>query len=447
MHAQKKPGQLLTYSIKAAGMRLSWMFVIFSICACTKEDSVELPVLSTLSVIEIHRTSAKSGGEITHDGGAPILARGIVWGSSPGPNLDQHEGFTREGSGAGIFSSSATDLDPATIYYIRAYARNAAGTAYGNEIEFQTQSPPTVSSNPVPANSATNQPASLILQWPANTDVDGAPVTYDVYFGTSSPPEQISSSQTANSLIRTSLAFDQTYYWMVAVVDSHGNAFEGPVWNFTTMSQQGGGDIIFNPGLSYGTMTDIEGNTYRTIEIGTQTWMAENLRTTKFNDDSAIPLVTGNNTWAGLSIPAYCWYDNAPEQHAPNYGALYSWSTVETGKLCPTGWHVPSDAEWTVLADFLGGDAGGKMKETGTSHWEDPNTGATNSSGFTAVPGGVRSGHDGIFYDVSLFGNWWSSTADSNGDALYRNMYTDDAGLGRHGIIKSYGYSVRCLRD
>jgi uncharacterized protein (TIGR02145 family) len=342
MHAQKKPGQLLTNSIKAAGMLLSWALLILSFTACLREDPAQLPALRTLPVTEIHWTSATSGGDITNEGGEAILSRGIVWGSLPGPTIDKFEGITNEGSGAGNFTSTATDLDPATRYYMRAYATSVAGTAYGNEVDFQTRG---------------------------------------------------------------------------------------------------------KSGLPYGTMTDIEGNTYRTIGIGTQTWMAENLRTTKFNDDSAIPLVADNNTWAGLSTPAYCWYDNDPEQHAPNYGALYSWSTVETGKLCPTGWHVPSDAEWTVLADFLGGDAGGKMKETGTSHWEDPNTGATNSSGFTAVPGGVRSGHDGIFYDVSLFGNWWSSTADSNGDALYRNMYTDDAGLGRHGIIKSYGYSVRCLRD
>lgn len=126
--------------------------------------------------------------------------------------------------------------------------------------------------------------------------------------------------------------------------------------------------------ISYGTMTDQEGNVYKTITIGTQTWMAENLRTTTYNDGTVIPNVTDNDEWADLSTPAYCWYDNDSATYAQTYGALYNWYTVATDSLCPTGWHVPTDAEWTILTDTLGGltIAGGLLKETGTTHWTAP---------------------------------------------------------------------------
>ena len=120
---------------------------------------------------------------------------------------------------------------------------------------------------------------------------------------------------------------------------------------------------------------DIDGNNYLTVTIGTQIWMAENLRTTKYNDGTAIPLVTDNTTWANLTTPAYCWYNNDAKTNGSTYGALYNWYSVNTKKLCPTGWHVPNDTEWTTLTTYLGGTAvaGGKLKETGTAHWYSPN--------------------------------------------------------------------------
>jgi uncharacterized protein (TIGR02145 family) len=141
------------------------------------------------------------------------------------------------------------------------------------------------------------------------------------------------------------------------------------------------------------TLTDVDNNTYKVVKIGTQVWMAENLKTTRYNDGSAIPLVTDNTEWNNLTTPGYSWYNNDSATYAQTYGALYNWYTVETGNLCPTGWHVPSDAEWTTLTDYLGGEAiaGGKLKETGTAHWDSPNTGATDETGFTAFPGGNRT--------------------------------------------------------
>jgi len=195
------------------------------------------------------------------------------------------------------------------------------------------------------------------------------------------------------------------------------------------------------------TMTDIEGNVYNIVTIGTQTWMAENLKVTKYNNDTVIPLVTGS-TWENLTTPAYCWYDNDEETYKDTYGALYNWFTVNTGMLCPTGWHVPTDVEWTELINFLGGEnvAGGKLKEIGTDHWVSPNNGATNEIGFTALPGGYRN-FDGVFYNIGENGNWWSSTEDGMGGAWYRKIQNSIADVSRLSYMKQRGFSIRCVKD
>jgi uncharacterized protein (TIGR02145 family) len=202
-----------------------------------------------------------------------------------------------------------------------------------------------------------------------------------------------------------------------------------------------------NPNITYGSITDIDGNTYKTVTIGTQTWMAENLKVTKYNDGIAIPNVTDNTAWRELTTGALCDYDNTPS-NSETYGKLYNWHAVNTGKLCPTGWHVPSDAEWTELTDYLGGtsDAGGKLKETGTTHWNSPNTGATNETGFTALPGGYRS-YDGTFLNFGIYGYWWSATENLTSNAWGRTMSYRVSSVYRNSNDKELGFSVRCLRD
>ena len=157
------------------------------------------------------------------------------------------------------------------------------------------------------------------------------------------------------------------------------------------------------------TVTDRDGNSYNTVTIGSQTWMTENLRVTRLNDNTPIQLVTSNSSWASMTTPAYCWYNNDEAANKNIYGGLYNWYAVNTGKLCPSGWHVPSHQEFTVLRDYLGGAtaAGGKLKEVGLTHWKSPNTGATDSSGFTAVPSGTRTGltvHSSISERMDIIG-------------------------------------------
>jgi uncharacterized protein (TIGR02145 family) len=193
--------------------------------------------------------------------------------------------------------------------------------------------------------------------------------------------------------------------------------------------------------------TDGDGNVYNTVTIGTQVWMIENLKTTKYNDGTAITNVTGDASWSVLATGAYCDYDNN-SANSVSYGRLYNWYAVNSNKLCPAGWHVPSDTEWTTLTTYLEGVtvAGGKLKETGTSHWTDPNTGATNSSGFTALPGGCRS-NSSLFQYRGLYGFWWSSTANDGTYSWTRSVFNTGATVSRGVDNKPYGFSVRCLKD
>ena len=194
--------------------------------------------------------------------------------------------------------------------------------------------------------------------------------------------------------------------------------------------------------------TDADDNHYPVVKISTQVWMAANLKTTKYNDGTAIPMVTVDTAWGNLTTPGYCWYGNDQATYGDTYGALYNWFSVDTVILCPTGWHAPTDAEWTMLTDYLGGQnlAGGKLKETGTTHWNSPNTGATNETGFTALPGGSRYSY-GPFSSVGSYVSWWSATENGTNNAWYRLIYYDFSDVSRHDYGKQYGLSVRCLRD
>jgi uncharacterized protein (TIGR02145 family) len=195
-------------------------------------------------------------------------------------------------------------------------------------------------------------------------------------------------------------------------------------------------------------INDIDGNSYHTVTIGTQVWMVENLKTTRYSNGEPIPNITDANQWSNLTSGAFSNYNN-DESIALEYGRLYNYYTViDNRNLCPTGWHVPANDDWITLTTYLGGEsvAGGKLKETGTNHWKSPNTGATNETGFTALPGGHRS-NSGNFNDIGDDGYWWSSTGDGTNNAWNRDidyntsdMFRDDAGTNR-------GFSVRCLQD
>ncbi len=310
---------------------------------CKKNEPTGLPVLSTALVANITATEAESGGDVTSDGGVPITERGICYSLSHAPTTADSK-IIASGT-TGPFISNLTGLTTNTICYVRAYATNSIGTAYGNEISFTPVFP------------------------------------------------------------------------------------------------------------NCGTITDVDGNIYKTVTIGTQCWMQGNLKTTKYSDGTSIPNVTDAAAWRVLTTSAYCWYRNDGLTYKDTYGALYNWYTVDRARnVCPTGWHVPSDAEWTTLTTFLGGEisAGGKLKEAGSSHWLSVNVGATNESGFTALPAGYND-YDGVFYNINMTGAWWSSTENpspgSTTSASDRVIGFDGNYVFRSFNLKRNGFSVRCLKD
>ncbi len=207
--------------------------------------------------------------------------------------------------------------------------------------------------------------------------------------------------------------------------------------------------IKFNPDVTYGTLTDIDGNKYKTVTIGDQTWMAENLKTTRYNDGTEIPMVMVDTLWGQLTTAGFCWYSNNPSKYKKAYGALYNWYAVANDSLsiAPEGWHVPTDVEWAALETYLGGKdiCGAYMKST--MGWNSPNTGADNSSGFTGIAGGFRDNKTGEFHNVDRYGWWWSATNSGASNAWYHGLGFDYEYVNRWAYGKNHGMSVRCIQD
>jgi len=320
-----------------------------------------VPTMRTEEVIHFNRESAVCGGAILLEGAAPVTDRGVCWSTLQNPSLADH--VASEGSGSGSFKISITGLEINTIYYVRAYAVNSEGIAYGEEVTFKT--------------------------W----DVDE--------------------------------------------------------------------------------FSDYDGNIYPMVVIGEQTWMRKNLRVTHYADGTPIPHVKENWNLLTQESKAYCWYNNSPH-YAYAYGALYTWRAVMNGAessdenpsevqgVCPDGWHVPSDQEWQEMEIYLGMDPGeadtivfrdrgedfgGMLKETGYTHWRNPNSGATNLSGFTAVGGGYRAIY-GDFRNLERNAAYWTSTLYLDTDrALMRGLEFRTTYIDRDYDHFFNGASVRCIQN
>jgi uncharacterized protein (TIGR02145 family) len=403
--------------------------------SCKKEESPNLPVLSTNPVTDITAISAVSGGKITDDGGAPITKRGICWGTANEPTTSDSK--TSSGTGTGEFISNIDGLNTGTSYHLRAYAINAAGTSYGEDVSFSTlgEAPAAIT---MPALYLSTTSATLYGN--VNANYSSATVTFE--YGTTTgygsvatvaqSPVTGNSGTEVNAKIN-SLSPGTNYHYRVKAVNSLGTTY-GEDMTFTSTEMVG----------------DVDGNEYNTVLIGTQLWMAENLKTTKYNDGTQINGVTNGDTWFSLTTGAYCDYNNYQSQ-SDTYGRLYNWYTVAVTNpknVCPADWHIPSDEEWTSLTTYTGGESlsGDKLKETGTIHWIGPNAGASNETGFTALPGGYRT-QFGTFDNIGTHGYWWSSTETDVPDTWANNMSYDANSTSRSLFDKRFGFSVRCIRD
>jgi uncharacterized protein (TIGR02145 family) len=397
-------------------------------------SAVVSPVLTTQTITNITTISASSGGNITSAGGGTITARGVCWSTSTGPTINNTK--TSDGTGVGSFVSSLTGLTYATTYYLRAYATNSAGTAYGNEVTFTT------------GNLQINSLEESVTKAPGEAPDFGLKKFYIITgsFSVLENAQRLKADLIAENF-NAGIFINNNGMYRVSCYSSDDESVTRTKCAEIIQLFPKYSDLWLLIKKESGTVTDIDGNIYQTVIIGTQIWIAENLKTTKYNDGTTIPLVTDGKTWASLTTPGYCWYDNDAATNKNIYGAMYNGFTVNTGKLCPVNWHVPTDTEWTTLTNYLGGAniAGGKLKETGVSYWLSPNVGATNVTGFSARPGGDRI-NLGDFVNIGVSGFWWSSTYDLNGQR-YRQIDYNDGGIGRYFYFRQPGHSVRCIKD
>jgi uncharacterized protein (TIGR02145 family) len=406
---------------------------------CIKDEIV--PTLSTSKVTEITCSDAKCGGMVTNAG--VVTARGVCWSEGDNPSLSDYK--TIDGTGGGSFTSYISDLKSSTTYFVRSYATNSAGTGYGPVMSFTTLKGTIPSLSTTPATTTTGG-ASFATGGYIDSDGGSAIIERGVCWGTSKSPsinnfKTIDGSGKGSFLsLVTELKGYTSYYLRAYATNSIGTGY-GDQIQFSTPA-------IFTG--QTGIVKDFEGNSYKTIGIGNQIWMAENLKSTKYNDGSIIPNVQDNVEWRLLSSDAFCDYENN-QLNSAIYGRLYNWFILgHKDVVCPTGWHLPSSSEWTVLTDLLGGKevAGGKLKESGTTHWSSPNTGATNETGFSALPGGNRY-YDGRFFSLGQGCQWWTSDGDWSSLAG-KNAFSigyNSSGCAFDHSNYIYGLSVRCIKN
>jgi uncharacterized protein (TIGR02145 family) len=392
-----------------------------------------IPELTTKAVTGITQTTAVSGGDISNDGGVAITEKGVCWSTQTGPDIADPK--TNNGDGASSFISNITGLTGNTTYYVKAYAKNSEGVGYGQEIQFKTSQllPVVVTTSPSPTSATTGLSGGAI-----SSDGGSAVTAKGVCWSLTANPT-IASPKTNDGTGTAS--FTSTITGLTANTTYHVRAYAS---NGVGTAYGEDKQFITDPL----TISDVDGNIYNVIRIGTQLWLKQNLKTTKLNDNSSIPLVTGSSAWSNLSSSGYCWYDGN-EGYKSTYGAIYNWYAVNTGKLCPAGWHVSTDNDWISLEFYLGGvsPAGGKLKETGTTHWLSPNYGAKDEYGFTALPGGWRRGDNGTFEFMTSYGLWWTSTEYISPEAYYRKIWYDDDKTYKSFSHEKYGMSVRCMKD
>lgn len=395
-------------------------------------SQIAIPALTTAEITSVTNSSAVSGGTISADNGGTVSAKGVCWSTSENPTISESK--TSDGSGIDNFTSTLSGLISNTKYYVRAYATNSAGTAYGNQLNFTT-TPGTPALSTFSVSSFTANSGNL--KGSVVSDGGASVTSRGVCYSTSHNPT-IADTKTSDgtgtgsyiSYIKNLLA-NTTYYARPFAVNSMGTQYGNEV-SFTTLQK----------------ITDADGNIYNVASIGTQVWMTENLKTTKYNDGTSIPLSTVNSFWTYTNTlnPGYCWYNNDETTYKNTYGALYNWYAVSTGKLCPSGWHVPTDNEFITLMIFVGGEnvGGTRLKESGNTHWAASSTSSNNEYSFTALPGGQR--YNG-FSSLGTFGNFWSNTAYDFQTSYTMELTYNYWGVTRVGYHKSYGVSVRCIKD
>jgi uncharacterized protein (TIGR02145 family) len=436
---------------------LSWL-----ILSCERDTTNAPPVVETTVVSDIGLTSLTAHGTLVKAGDEGVSQHGFCWSAAPSPKIeDDNCTLLGHRSDTGDFTSDIQGLDQNTTYYIRAYAVNGAGSAYGKEIVAKTGRELTV---PIVATSGVNTVTeySAIAGGVVRDDGGSDITSYGICWDTLQDPtiegthKAFSEGSGPFSITIKELELRTIYYVRAFAINSTGLAY--------------GNEVMFRTNDS--PVTDIDGNVYPTVVIGKQIWMARNLTVTRYADGTPVPYTPDNYWWDSLQVDekGYCYYNNSTAR-GNTYGALYTWSAAVNGVdsldpdlehiqgVCPAGWHLPGDGEWKELEIHLGmspltadsegwrGDIGGKLKSTGREFWLIPNEGATNETRFTALPAGDRF-PKGDFFNLYYSTFFWTSSNYDQNHALARGLgYYVTTMYRGHSDSKKYGFSVRCVRD
>ncbi|MBU6219730.1 MAG: hypothetical protein KGQ50_03685 [Bacteroidetes bacterium] len=387
------------------------------------------PTVVTKPVTTITSTSAISGGTISLTGGAPHSEKGLVYGTARNPTILNSK--ISDNTAGSDWTTNITGLTGNTKYYVRAYAINSAGTAYGGLDSFNT-SPlvPIIATDPVASITKTTAVSGGNISSDGGSAITARGIVWNKtgnpLVGTDSIRTDASMTTGLYTLNLGNLNSGITYYVRAYATNAVGTAY-GNQLTFTTQP-----------------VLDTIGNQYTTITINGKEWFKENLKTTKYANGTDISNVTDNGSWNNLSTGAWAYYDNNITND-PIYGKLYNWYAVSDVRgLCPTGWHVATDADWTSLTANFGMDAAAGNELKSTISWTTPNLNS-NTSGFGAAPGGGRGG--GLFGDITNKGFWWTSTLfDSSNSYARRLEYNLDTVVRYYESNKS-GFSVRCVKN
>ena len=396
----------------------------------TAEEVIQRPEVSTKSIDNITGNSAEGGGLISFDGGGEILSRGVCWSLEQNPIIKDSRSM--DGQGKGEFISNITGLEEKTKYYVRAYATNSAGTSYGENVIFTTLGRPEVTIQAITDITRTSANIGATLDSDGGLPVTSKGICWsESHFPTTdnNKIEELSDQNIMNFKLEGLLP-NSTFYVRAFATNQLGTSY-GEEVEFTTYE-----------------VLDTDGNGYHAVTIGSQVWLTTNLKVTKYRNGDAIPNVPDPVQWGERTSGAYCDYDNDPEI-SMTYGKLYNWHTINDERgLAPEGWRVASNQDWNELINFLGGEevAGGKMKQTGTDLWISPNTGASNESGFTAIPGGAR-GFESKFGNLGNDVVWWTST--ETGPDTANGKYLTSLGTSCYGFSssKTGGSYIRCIKE
>jgi uncharacterized protein (TIGR02145 family) len=417
------------------------LFFAFFVSSCTKHTGpdyqippppfLNLPVVTTVSISAVTNTTASSGGEVTDEGGTTVTAKGICWSTVHEPT-NALSTKTINGTGTGAFNSIITGLTTGATYYVRAYATNYLGTAYGNEVGFVATTQATLAIlATLNASGVTTSSASCGGEVTSEGNV--AVTARGICWSTSANPTTanqnipIGSGAGIFTSSITGLLASTTYHVRAYAINSVGTAYGNDIF-FTTYSN------VPPPAAS--------------VTICSQVWMVRNLDIIAYRNGDPIPEVTDPVQWKNLTTGAWTYVNGDPSTNA-TYGKLYNWYAVNDPRgFAPAGWHIPSKTEFTTLNNCLGGDyvAGGKLKTSGTNDWMAPNTGATNSSGFTALPGGKRS-NQGLYSGFGTSGSLWTFTQQSGTNAWAFSLLHTTAGSSFISPEKVEGLAVRCVKD